>query len=51
MKHRADLINEGSLLFVALAIFNALSLFYQLYIVRNLSPVDYGVLNSLFSTC
>lgn len=49
MKHRADLINEGSLLFVALAIFNALSLFYQLYMVRNLSPIDYGVLNSLFS--
>jgi len=47
--HRADLINEGSLIFLALAIFNALSLLYQLYMVRNLSPIDYGVLNSLFS--
>ncbi len=49
MKHRADLINEGGLIFLALAIFNALSLLYQLYMVRNLSPIDYGVLNSLFS--
>jgi len=49
MKHRAGLMNEGSLVFVALAIFNALSLLYQLYMVRNLSPINYGVLNSLFS--
>lgn len=49
MKHRAGLMNEGSLVFVALAIFNVLSLLYQLYMVRNLSPINYGVLNSLFS--
>ena len=49
MKHSADLIKQGSLMFLAVTISNVLSLLYQLYMVRNLSPINYGVLNSLFS--
>ncbi len=36
-------------MFLAVAVYNIINLLYQLYMVRNLSPVDYGVLNSLFS--
>ena len=36
-------------MFIAVAIFNVTSLLYQLYMVRNLSPINYGILNSLFS--
>ncbi len=36
-------------MFLAVAVFNIFNLLYQLYMVRNLSPVNYGVLNSLFS--
>lgn len=36
-------------MFLAVAIFNVTCLLYQLYMVRNLSPINYGVLNSLFS--
>ncbi|MHC4653764.1 MAG: oligosaccharide flippase family protein [Planctomycetota bacterium] len=49
MKRSDDLIKHGSLMFLAVAIFNIFSLLYQLYMVRNLSPTNYGVLNSLFS--
>lgn len=49
MKHSDDLIKQGSLMFLAVTISNILSLLYQLYMVRNLSPINYGVLNSLFS--
>jgi O-antigen/teichoic acid export membrane protein len=49
MKRSDDLIKHGSLMFLAVAIFNIFSLLYQLYMVRNLSPINYGVLNSLFS--
>lgn len=48
-EHSADLIRQGSLMFLALTVVNILSLLYQLYMVRNLSPTSYGVLNSLFS--
>jgi len=36
-------------MFLAVTILNILSLLYQLYMVRNLSSINYGVLNSLFS--
>lgn len=49
MKHSDDLIKQGSLMFLAATISNIFSLLYQLYMVRNLSPINYGVLNSLFS--
>jgi O-antigen/teichoic acid export membrane protein len=49
MKYSDDLKKQGSLMFVAVTIFNIFHLLYQLYMVRNLSPIDYGVLNSLFS--
>lgn len=49
MKHSDDLIKQGSLMFLAVTISNILSLVYQLYMVRNLSSINYGVLNSLFS--
>ena len=49
MKHSDDLIKQGSLMFLAVTIFNIFSLLYQLYMVRNLSPTDYGILNSIFS--
>jgi len=49
MKHSDDLIKQGSLMFLAVTISNILSLLYQLYMVRNLSPINYGILNSLFS--
>jgi O-antigen/teichoic acid export membrane protein len=49
MKDSADFIKQGSLMLLAVTISNILSLLYQLYMVRNLSPTNYGVLNSLFS--
>ncbi len=49
MKRSADLIKQSSIIFVAIAVFNILSLLYQLYMVRSLSPINYGILNSLFS--
>lgn len=49
MKHSDDLIKQGSLMFLAVTIFNIFSLLYHLYMIRNLSPINYGVLNSLFS--
>jgi len=36
-------------MFLAVTILNILSLLYQLYMVRNLNPINYGVLNTLFS--
>lgn len=36
-------------MFLAVAVFNILNLLYQLYMLRNLTTVNYGVLNSLFS--
>ncbi len=49
MKHSSNFIKQATLMFLAVAIFNILSLLYQIYMVRNLSPQDYGILNSLFS--
>lgn len=49
MKHNAYLIKQGSLMFLAVTILNIFNLLYQLYMVRNLSPINYGALNSLFS--
>ena len=49
MKHNAELVKQEGLMFLAVTIFNILNLLYQLYMVRNLSPINYGVLNSLFS--
>ena len=49
MKHSDEFIRQGGLMFLAVTISNILSLLYQLYMVRNLSPINYGVLNSLFS--
>ena len=36
-------------MFLAVAVFNVTSLLYQLYMVRSLSAINYGILNSLFS--
>lgn len=36
-------------MFLAVTISNIFNLLYQLYMVRNLSPINYGVLNCLFS--
>jgi O-antigen/teichoic acid export membrane protein len=49
MKHGSGLIKQGSLMFFAVAIFNILNLLYQLYMIRNLSTINYGILNSLLS--
>jgi O-antigen/teichoic acid export membrane protein len=49
MKHSSSLIKQGSLMFFAVAIFNILNLLYQLYMVRFLSTIDYGILNSILS--
>lgn len=49
MKHSFGLIKQGSLMFFAIAIFNILNLLYQLYMIRNLSTINYGILNSLLS--
>ena len=49
MKHSDYLIKQGSVMFLAVTISNIFNLLYQLYMVRNLSPINYGVLNSLFS--
>ena len=49
MKYSTSIIKQGSVMFIAVAVFNFLSLLYQLYMVRNLEAIDYGVLNSLFS--
>ncbi len=49
MKHVSDFIKQSSLIFIAVGIFNFLNLLYQIYMARNLSPVNYGTLNSLFS--
>jgi len=49
MKHSSGLIKQGSLMFFAVAIFNILNLLYQLYMIRNLSTINYGILNSLLS--
>jgi len=49
MKYCDNLIKHGSQMFLAVTILNILNLLYQLYMARNLSPTNYGVLNSLFS--
>ena len=49
MKNTSDFLKQGSLMFLAVAVFNAANLLYQLYMVRGLDTVDYGVLNTLFS--
>ncbi|MBN2181977.1 MAG: oligosaccharide flippase family protein [Sedimentisphaerales bacterium] len=49
MKQSSGLIKQGSLMFFAVAIFNILNLLYQLYMVRNLTTINYGILNSLLS--
>jgi O-antigen/teichoic acid export membrane protein len=45
----SNFVRQGGVMFLAVAVFNLFSLLYQLYMVRNLSPVDYGVLNAIFS--
>ena len=49
MKYSDNLIKHGSQMFLAVTILNILNLLYQLYMARNLSPSNYGILNSLFS--
>jgi len=44
-----DLIQASGILFLASAIANLCSLLFTLYMVRNLTAVEYGVLNTLFS--
>ena len=36
-------------MFLVVAVFNVFSLLYQLYMVRHLTTIEYGILNSLFS--
>lgn len=43
------LIRHGSLMFFAATLGSVFNMLYQLYMVRNLSTVDYGILNSLLS--
>jgi len=42
-----DFIRHGIWMFFAASVGSLLNLVYQLYMVRHLAPVDYGVLNSL----
>lgn len=42
-----ELLKHISWVFVATSLGSVFSLFYQLYMVRNLTPIEYGVLNSL----
>lgn len=44
-----DFIRHGSWMFIATSIGSLFNLFYQLYMVRHLTPVDYGILNSLLA--
>lgn len=44
-----SLIRASALMFLSSVIMNILNLIFWLYVVRKLSPVDYGTLNSLFS--
>lgn len=49
MSRSEGILKQSSVIFLAVAVFNIVSLLYQLYMVRALSPIDYGILNSLFS--
>ncbi len=44
-----DFIRHGSWMFLATSIGSLFNLSYQLYMVRHLTPVDYGILNSLLA--
>lgn len=43
------IIKSSSLLFLASIVVNVCNLLFWLFMVRNLNPIDYGVLNALFS--
>ena len=49
MKLTDDLMKHGGMMFLATSLASIFNLLYQLYMVRNLSPVDYGTLNSLIA--
>lgn len=44
-----ELIRNISVVFLAMSLANVFNLLYQLYMVRNLSAIDYGHLNKLFT--
>ncbi len=44
-----DFIKHGALMLIAMGLVNILALLYQLFMARNLTIVNYGVLNSLLS--
>lgn len=49
MKQISELIRHGSLMFFTATVGSVFNMLYQLYMVRNLNPVDYGTLNSLLA--
>jgi hypothetical protein len=42
-----QIVKDAGLIFVATVLTSVFSLLYQLYMVRALNPIDFGVLNSL----
>lgn len=44
-----DLLRQSVFMFVAISVANLFHLIYHLFMVRTLSPVDYGILNSLIT--
>lgn len=48
-KFKDDLIRHSTLMFLAGMVGSVFNMLYQLYMVRHLSPVDFGVLNSLLA--
>lgn len=49
MRWADDIIKHGGIIFLANGLGSIFNMLYQLYMVRNLNPVDYGILNSLLA--
>lgn len=49
IKETDGVIKHGSIMLIANGLGSAFNMLYQLYMVRNLNPVDYGILNSLLA--
>lgn len=49
MKIKDDFIKQSSIMMLAIGLVNFFNLLFHLFMVRNLSTVNYGILNSLFA--
>ena len=49
LKFKDEFIRHTGLMFIGVGLFNVFNLLYHLFMVRFLSPVDYGQLNTLIA--